>query len=141
MSRPWMSWIQSTVQSAGDRIVNWLNENNIEVQVEYYDGNQRYRRVISGPNRQPALQGFIPVDSPPSSAGLTDDQIASFSSVFDYIIGAQEDLSCTICMEEFKEGDRVRILPCFHQYHVGCVDEWLHQHPDCPICKLSLVNR
>jgi len=149
-----MSWIQSTVRSASDRIVNWLNENNIEIQVEYYDGNQRYRRVISGPNRGPAEEGFVPVDQihyigphifqpPPASvpSGLTDEQISQTSSVFEYLQGQEKSQSCTICMDEFQPGDRVRILPCFHQYHVACVDEWLHQHPDCPICKFSLVDR
>ena len=135
--------------------MNWLNENNIEIQVEYYDGNQRYRRIISGPNRRPAEDGFVPVEEaqfmgpqifhPPQNVpiGLTDEQITQTSSVFEYVQSSDTDKSqsCTICMEEFQPGDRVRILPCFHQYHVACVDEWLHQHSDCPICKFSLVSR
>ena len=149
MSSQWISWIQSTARSVGDRVVNWLNENNIEVQVEFYDGNQRYRRVISGPNRRPGVEGFVPVDQgtifgPQENVpiGLTDEYIEQNSSVFEYVdIKSDKSQSCTICMEEFHPGERVRILPCFHQYHVSCVDEWLHHHPDCPICKFSLVHR
>jgi hypothetical protein len=32
---------------------------------------------------------------------------------------------CTICTEDFKVGEDVRVLPCNHQYHPNCVDPWL----------------
>jgi|LauGreDrversion4_2_1035121.scaffolds.fasta_scaffold418772_2 hypothetical protein len=153
----WFSWISSTISSTGTRVVNWLNENNIEVQLEYYDGAQRYRRVISGPNRQ---EEFVPVeggsfiaslqhmtntnqnDSPIffQSTGMTDDLIEETCAVVDYAPGQDSSTSCTICMEDFQPGERVRILPCFHHYHVACIDQWLREHPQCPVCKFSLVT-
>lgn len=50
---------------------------------------------------------------------------------------------CVICLEHFDDGDRVRVLPCQHQFHVGCIDRWLsgsHSFSDCvtsgcPTCK------
>ena len=46
---------------------------------------------------------------------------------------------CSICMVEFKEGDRLRILPCFHEFHQDCIDQWFWQQNDnnrqasCPL--------
>lgn len=42
---------------------------------------------------------------------------------------------CTICLEPFEEGMRIRILPCFHQFMAGCIDPWLLQQAKCPVCK------
>lgn len=44
--------------------------------------------------------------------------------------------TCAICVEDFKEGDMQRVLPCNHSFHIKCVDEWLMNHSDlCPLCK------
>lgn len=50
---------------------------------------------------------------------------------------------CVICLEAFLDGDRLRVLPCDHSFHVGCIDRWLsgsHSHNECftagcPTCK------
>jgi len=50
---------------------------------------------------------------------------------------------CVICLEPFREGNRLRVLPCDHSFHVGCIDRWLsgsHSHNECftagcPTCK------
>lgn len=50
---------------------------------------------------------------------------------------------CVICLEHFVDGDRLRVLPCDHSFHVGCIDRWLsgsHSFDDCitsgcPTCK------
>jgi E3 ubiquitin-protein ligase RNF11 len=31
-------------------------------------------------------------------------------------------------------GDSIRYLPCMHQYHVQCVDNWLMRSLTCPSC-------
>ena len=55
----------------------------------------------------------------------------------------QQDQVCVICLEHFADGDRLRVLPCNHSFHVGCIDRWLsgsHSHHECftsgcPTCK------
>jgi len=50
---------------------------------------------------------------------------------------------CVICLDAFCEGDRLRVLPCDHSFHVGCIDRWLsgsHSYNECftagcPTCK------
>ncbi|KAG0217751.1 hypothetical protein B0O80DRAFT_435808 [Mortierella sp. GBAus27b] len=44
--------------------------------------------------------------------------------------------TCAICIEEFVEGDEVRILPCHHDFHSECIDPWLtRKSATCPLCK------
>ena len=33
--------------------------------------------------------------------------------------------NCSICTEELKERQDMRVLPCSHRYHPECVDPWL----------------
>ena len=48
-------------------------------------------------------------------------------------------VDCSICLEEFQKGDRVRQLqPCSHVFHRACVDRWLHMHDACPLCRNAL---
>lgn len=44
--------------------------------------------------------------------------------------------TCTICSIEFKDNDFVRYLPCFHVFHVQCIDQWIGIKQDCPNCKI-----
>ncbi|GAB4827698.1 hypothetical protein Ancab_034584 [Ancistrocladus abbreviatus] len=47
---------------------------------------------------------------------------------------------CIICLGEFEEGDKVRVLPmCCHGFHVRCIDIWLLSHSSCPTCRQSIV--
>ncbi|KAI5105379.1 hypothetical protein C0J45_5051 [Silurus meridionalis] len=32
---------------------------------------------------------------------------------------------CQICFSDYKKGEKLRMLPCFHDYHVKCIDRWL----------------
>jgi hypothetical protein len=34
-------------------------------------------------------------------------------------------LECAICLSQFAKGDKVRVLPCHHIFHLSEVDEWL----------------
>lgn len=51
--------------------------------------------------------------------------------------GAQTDdghLGCSICTDDFKVGEDVRVLPCNHQFHPNCVDPWLvNVSGTCPL--------
>ncbi|GAU89480.1 hypothetical protein RvY_02027 [Ramazzottius varieornatus] len=44
---------------------------------------------------------------------------------------------CSICLENYKPGDKVRMLPpCSHEFHSACVDPWLlSDHMVCPLCR------
>jgi hypothetical protein len=42
--------------------------------------------------------------------------------------------TCTICITDFVQGDKIRSLPCSHRFHQGCVDTWLSKNKTCPNC-------
>lgn len=46
-----------------------------------------------------------------------------------------EHRSCSICIQDFEAGEEQKTLPCFHRFHKGCIDGWLHRKGICPLCK------
>ncbi|XP_020504549.2 E3 ubiquitin-protein ligase RNF12-A [Labrus bergylta] len=47
---------------------------------------------------------------------------------------------CQICFCDYTDGEKLRMLPCFHDYHVPCIDRWLKDNTTCPICRANLAD-
>lgn len=45
---------------------------------------------------------------------------------------------CAICLEDFEDGMKIRILPCLHRFMADCIDPWLEQQAKCPVCKRNI---
>ena len=49
--------------------------------------------------------------------------------------------SCAICLDDFRENEELRLLPCHHAFHRHCVDPWLLKQSElCPMCKQSIFD-
>ncbi|OMJ13859.1 E3 ubiquitin-protein ligase SDIR1 [Smittium culicis] len=50
-----------------------------------------------------------------------------------------EDSECLICFETINVGDFIRLIPCLHRFHKGCLDNWLTSRSgSCPNCRYDL---
>lgn len=51
--------------------------------------------------------------------------------------------TCIICLEKFKEDEFIAELPCDgrHMFHYHCLEQWLHNKVQCPLCKQALRPR
>ncbi|KDD77015.1 hypothetical protein H632_c39p0, partial [Helicosporidium sp. ATCC 50920] len=71
-----------------------------------------------GPNPPP----LVP---PCSSPGLPSGKL-----------GGSTRSTCVVCLDNYRDGDALRVLPCAHRFHAACIDQWLTSRPPlCPLCK------
>ncbi|MBA0755710.1 hypothetical protein Gogos_000044 [Gossypium gossypioides] len=57
------------------------------------------------------------------------------------IMGLKEPFDCAVCLCEFLEQDKLRLLPmCSHAFHIGCIDTWLMSNSTCPLCRGTLFT-
>ncbi|KAF9169396.1 hypothetical protein BGX21_010468 [Mortierella sp. AD011] len=50
--------------------------------------------------------------------------------------------TCAVCLDEFSDGEEIRILPCHHEFHCECIDPWLtRKSSTCPLCKYDCMPR
>ena len=52
-----------------------------------------------------------------------------------------ENVECSICMEEFKDKDRVFTCSCNQTFHYSCINKWIKSKDDCPICRKKINTR
>ena len=48
--------------------------------------------------------------------------------------------NCSICLENFKNGDNFIALPCIHIFHPECIINWMNTKNICPLCKYEFTS-
>lgn len=74
-----------------------------------------------------------------NNSGSSDGNGDNISTESEMALWSNDKTKCTICLEHYQVGDMIRTLPCFHSFHVDCIDPWLRQKATCPICKHRIV--
>ncbi|XP_042315898.1 E3 ubiquitin-protein ligase RNF6 [Sceloporus undulatus] len=74
--------------------------------------------------------------------GLTKEQIDSLSTRNYGDVSVEEaetSKTCSVCINEYVIGNKLRQLPCMHEFHFHCIDRWLSENSTCPICRQPVV--
>ena len=70
------------------------------------------------------------------SKGINNFNLLEESKINDEKLIKNENVKkCTICLGDYKLGDKISYLPCFHLYHSKCIKKWLKLSKICPLCK------
>ncbi|CRK30839.1 hypothetical protein BN1723_014428 [Verticillium longisporum] len=108
-----------------------------DMELENASIEQRDRPVEQEPVRGGETPQGTTRSIPQATAAATGGATTSASGT----VGNSNDehLGCTICTEDFNLGEDVRVLPCNHKYHPGCIDPWLvNVSGTCPLCRHDL---
>ena len=72
--------------------------------------------------------------------GFTSQEIATFQTETYFSI---EKRTCSICMEDFGDGELVKKMKCAgkHIFHKVCIDKWLISSRSCPNCRVEMLNK
>ena len=108
---------------------------------------------------EPASKDEEPEACNPSAVSDSNDPLAASTSALPEQHPHpwfESQVDCAICLSEFVKGDKVRILPCNHIFHMEEVDEWLIQRKklvcsklllfrhtyglQCPVCKSDVTQ-
>ncbi|NXL59060.1 RNF6 ligase, partial [Chordeiles acutipennis] len=74
--------------------------------------------------------------------GLTKEQIDNLSTRNYGDIHTESEISktCSVCINEYVTGNKLRQLPCMHEFHIHCIDRWLSENSTCPICRQPVLG-
>ncbi|CAI9267067.1 unnamed protein product [Lactuca saligna] len=71
------------------------------------------------------------------NTGLNEETISKHLKTKQYVAetGQPDAEPCCVCQEEYHNGDDLGTLDCGHDFHHGCIKQWLQHKNSCPICK------
>ncbi|KAM4905825.1 E3 ubiquitin-protein ligase RNF6 isoform 1-T1 [Sylvia borin] len=74
--------------------------------------------------------------------GLTKEQIDNLSTRNYGDVHTENEWSktCSVCINEYATGNKLRQLPCTHEFHIHCIDRWLFENSTCPICRQPVLG-
>ncbi|XP_070709188.1 E3 ubiquitin-protein ligase RNF6 isoform X2 [Pempheris klunzingeri] len=73
--------------------------------------------------------------------GLTKEQIDNLSTrTYGQVsLEAEMGRACSVCINDYAQGNKLRRLPCSHEFHIHCIDRWLSENNTCPICRQPIL--
>eukprot|EP00930_Biecheleria_cincta_P096055 TRINITY_DN87931_c0_g1_i1.p1 TRINITY_DN87931_c0_g1~~TRINITY_DN87931_c0_g1_i1.p1 ORF type:complete len:479 (-),score=52.98 TRINITY_DN87931_c0_g1_i1:291-1727(-) len=88
------------------------------------------------------LESRMGVATPKSSSRPSKRARDSQTIVIKYTASAgsltDDNQRCAICLDDFQEGVELRRLWCGHSFHRVCVDTWLTDNDECPVCRETM---
>ncbi|XP_056155500.1 E3 ubiquitin-protein ligase RNF6 [Lampris incognitus] len=73
--------------------------------------------------------------------GLTKEQIDNLATrtYGQASLEGEVGRACSVCINEYAQGNKLRRLPCSHEFHIHCIDRWLSENNTCPICRQPIL--
>jgi len=82
---------------------------------------------------------WLRIRSTPHRHGATKRQIRNLKVIRFQAESAEHDElespQCIICLDDYAQNERVRILKCSHHFHAKCSDQWFFLNNKCPLCQ------
>ncbi|XP_005406399.1 PREDICTED: E3 ubiquitin-protein ligase RNF6 [Chinchilla lanigera] len=74
--------------------------------------------------------------------GLTKEQIDNLSTRNYEHSGIDGEVGkiCSVCITDYVTGNKLRQLPCMHEFHIHCIDRWLSENCTCPVCRQPVLG-
>lgn len=74
--------------------------------------------------------------------GLTKEQIDNLSTRNYEHNSTDAELGkiCSVCISDYVTGNKLRQLPCMHEFHIHCIDRWLSENCTCPVCRQPVLG-
>ena len=89
------------------------------------------------PSAEPASLASKP---PASSDKEAQNSLSALSALEETHEGLSSNTTCSICLEDYVEGEKLRVLPCNHVFHTECIVPWLtDRNSNCPLCKSEVT--
>ncbi|GLT82467.1 hypothetical protein SLE2022_008350 [Rubroshorea leprosula] len=87
-----------------------------------------------GPNLDLLLQHLAEND--PNRYGTPPAQKEAIEAL--PTVNIEENIQCSVCLDDFEIGTEAKEMPCKHKFHCGCILPWLELHSSCPVCRCQL---
>ncbi|KFW69735.1 E3 ubiquitin-protein ligase RNF6 [Pygoscelis adeliae] len=127
----------SEVSSRNGHAVEGSRETNGQRDdTQHYDGNNENQDNRQSQDANNLVEnGTLPI-------GLTKEQIDNLSTRNYGDIHTENEISktCSVCINEYVTGNKLRQLPCMHEFHIHCIDRWLSENSTCPICRQPVLG-
>ena len=122
--------------NAGDELNNYENEEYEESQLNY-NPLSLFNYLFYDPIEE-ILQESLNMQ--PDGLEKTDHIIKISSSRYEILDDKirEENKSCSICILDFENEDKISITNCNHIFHTDCITEWGKYKIECPICREKL---
>uniref|UniRef100_A0A0D9VUL5 RING-type domain-containing protein n=1 Tax=Leersia perrieri TaxID=77586 RepID=A0A0D9VUL5_9ORYZ len=110
----------------GDRLARYMSRLEMRVMLAFNDMPEAdlYDLLAS------ALRGAATGSGAPAAS---DEAIQALEDV---AITDGSQMECAICLDHGTEAAaRWKEMPCGHRFHGACLENWLHLHGTCPMCR------
>ncbi|XP_058501387.1 E3 ubiquitin-protein ligase RNF12-B isoform X2 [Solea solea] len=139
MASSWMSCVLAAVSPAAAFEDDVIGQHRRRGRARGRNATPHLSESLQG-NDYEALLAFEERQGSVASRKLSRREIQRFPTKSFEGASGGGNTQCQICFCDYTDGEKLRILPCFHDYHVKCIDRWLKDNNTCPICRANLAD-